>query len=132
MKLKLFNPFHCGDGKWSGVCVKLEEPTTPSKYKKCAKQVRILFEVETDEGERMAGKTFCANFSYGSELYLFLASWLGEDLERFLDDDGEIDLDRLVGRKADLYITHGLHGDQYEYPVVYISGIYPEGTFAAE
>ena len=110
----------------------IEEPKQPSKHKRCAKQVRFLFEVTTDEGERMAGRTFCATFASGGELHLFLASWLGEDMPGFFDDDGEIDLDRLIGRKADLLITHGLHGSEYEYPVVYISGIYPEGTFAAK
>ena len=132
MKLKLYNPFHCPDGRWGGVCTTIEEPKQPSKRKRCDKQVRFLFEVETDEGTRMAGRTFCANFSYGSELHIFLASWLGEDMPGFLDDDGEIDLDRLIGRKAELLITHGPHGAQYEYPVVNITGIYPEGTFAAE
>lgn len=132
MKLKLHNAFHCPHGKWNGVCMAVEEPKQPSKHMKCSKQVRFLFQVNTDDGERMVGRTFRATFSYGNDLYVFLASWLDGDMERLLDDDGEIDLDVLVGREADLYIVHGPHGAQHEYPVVNIAGIFPAGSLTEE
>lgn len=126
MKMKLYNPFHCPEGKWPGICEAIEEPKKRMN-KSCANQVRVRFSVQTDEGERLVAKTLCADRGYGSELYTFLASWFDGNLNSVLDDDGEIDLDVLVGKKADLLITHGPHGDQYEYPVVNIAGIYPPG-----
>jgi len=126
MKLKLNNPFHCPEGKWRGTCEAIEEPKKLMK-RGCAKQVRIRFSVDTDEDEKMVGRTFCAELSPGGELYEFLDGWLDGDLERLLDDDGEIDLDLLIGERADLHIVHGPHGAEYRYPVVNIAGIYPAG-----
>jgi hypothetical protein len=131
MKLKLHNIFHCPQGRWSGVCEAIGEPNKRMN-KPCSPQVNFRFRVETDEGEKLVRRTFCADFTYGSELYLFMASWLDDDLERLLDDDGEIDLDVLIGREADLYITHGLQAAQYEYPVVNIAGIYPPGRMSED
>jgi len=43
MKLKLGdNPFHCPEGRWSGICEAIDEPKTPLKNRG-AKQVRLRF-----------------------------------------------------------------------------------------
>ena len=128
--------FQCPQGNWSGVCEAIEEPKQRIN-KPCAKQVRcaenhLRFRVETDEGEKLVGKTFCADLSNGSELHSYLDSWLDGDFDRFLDEDGNVDLDLLVGRGADLIITHGPKANEHSYPFVKIAGIIPAGRLTAD
>ena len=133
MKLKLGTNeiFHCPEGRWSGICEAVDEPKQRIN-KPCAAQIRLRFRVETDEGEKLVGKMFCADMSYGSELYSYLESWLGGNFDKYLDEDGNIDLDLLIGKRADLHIIHGLQTAGNDYPFVNIAGIYPAGTFTEE
>ena len=126
MKLKLQNPYHCQEGKWRGTCENIFEVKN-TMDNGCDQCVRLRFVVDTDEGEKKVARTFRAELSVGGELHEFLNSWLGGDLEWLLDEDGQIDLDLLIGEKADLHIVHGRQDAQYRYPVVLIHKICPPG-----
>jgi hypothetical protein len=124
MKLKLENPFHCPEGSWPGICEAIDEPKKPVKGKN-KNQVRLRFSVDTEEGEKMVARTFVAKLNVGGELHTFLNSWLGGDLDRLRGENGEFDLDLLIGEPALLQVVHGNHSAEYDYPVVLIAGIYP-------
>ena len=53
-------------------------------------------------------------------------------MERLRNEDGEIEVARLVGEECDLYIDHGKKKSKYSYPFVIISGIYPPGTLVKQ
>ena len=133
MKLKLEQNgiFHCPKGQWPGVCESINEPTQRIK-RPCARQVRLRFRVTVDDEEYLVGKTFCADLRYGSELYGYLVSWCDGDFEKYLDDDGNIDLDLMVGKKADLLITHGPPVEPHKHPYANISGIFPRGRLTED
>jgi|SRR5579862_7484816 len=133
MKLKLGNNiFHCPEGHHTGVLEAVEEPKKRMN-KPCSQQVRLRFRISTDnDQEYLVGKTFCADLTYGSELYTQLDPWVEGDFERFLDEDGNIDTDLLIGRRADLLISHGPQIGEYEHPFVKIVGIYPVGRLTED
>ena len=131
LKLETTSIFHCPQGQWPGVCEGIEEPKQRID-RPCAKQVRIRFRVMVDDEEYLVGKTFCADLHCGSELFSYLHSWVDGDFDKYLDDDGNIDMDLLVGKKADLHITHGPKVDQHTHPFVNISGIFPRGRITED
>ena len=126
MKLKLGTDdiFNCPEGHIQGI---LETTGEPKKRvnKPCETQVRLKFRVRTSEGrEHLVARTFCATLEFGSELYCFLESWLDGKFDAYLDDNGEIDLNLLIGKSANLYITHFEDG-KHAHPYVHIAGIFP-------
>lgn len=130
MKLKIGNNdiFDCPEGPFRG---RLERVGEPKKLmnKPCSSQVRFTFRVKTELGkEHLVARTFCADLSYGSELHSFLDSWLGEQMKELADAVGELDLNLLVGKDADLSIKHGPNVKGHDKPFVNIAGIFPPGT----
>ena len=133
MKLKLGHDdtFNCPEGKFKGVLERVAEPKKRIN-KPCQLQVRFLFRVKTQAGkEHLVGRTFCADLSFGSELYNFLDSWLDGKFEPFLDANGEVDLNLLLGREAGLVIEHRGDGNHLK-PFSNIAGIFPVGTLIEE
>ena len=129
MKLKLGQDdiFDAPQGKYRGILERVGEPKKRIN-KPCASQVRYIFRVKTDKGkEHLVARTFCADLTYGSELYHFLDSWLKGNFDPFLDGNGELDLNLLLGKEADLLITHWSDGSR-DTPFVKIAGIFPVGT----
>jgi hypothetical protein len=129
MKLKLGTNdiFDCPPGQYSAVLEFVGEPNKRIK-KPCAQQVRLRFRVYAESGkEYLVGVTYCADLSYGSELYEFLNSWLEGDFESVLDEHGEVELDQLLMRRADLVVIQKDLGTHTK-PLVCIGGIFPKGT----
>ncbi len=125
LKLGTNDLFDCPEGKYRAL---LETIGAPKKRinRPCQEQVRTIFRVKHSTGkEYLVGRTFCADLSYGGELYNFVESWLDGNFEALLDDNRELDLHLLLGREADLLITHW--GDGREKPFVKIAGIFPPG-----
>ena len=131
LKLEASNLFHCPKGQWVGVCESIEEPKQRIR-RSCAKQVRLRFRVVVDGEEYLVGKTFCAELNYGSELFAFLDSWVDTNFDKYLDDNGNIDLSLLVGREADLIVTHGPMFDPHAHPYVNLAGIFPRGRLTED
>lgn len=133
MKIKLGQNdiFDCPEGKYRAILERVGPPQKLSK-KPCKDQVRLTFRVETSAGkEHLVARTFCADLTYGGELYTFLESWLDGNFDPFLDECREIDLNLLVGKEADVLITHhdpGTHGK----PFVNISGIFAPGRLVEQ
>ncbi len=128
MKLKVGSNdiFDAPEGKYTAHLESVGEPKKRIN-RPCSSQVRLQFRATASSGKQyLVAQTFCADLSYGSELYQFLDSWLDGDFERLTDDDGELDLDLLLKRKADILVTH-YHHEKYEKPFVKIDAIYPQG-----
>jgi hypothetical protein len=131
LKLGLNDTFDCPEGKFKGVLERVAEPKKRIN-KPCASQVRYTFRVRTTESkEYLVARTFCADLSFGSELYSFLDSWLDGKFEPFLDSSGEVDLNLLLGKEANLLIGHWADGSR-DKPFVKIAGIFPVGTLLEE
>ena len=131
MKLKLGTDdiFECPEGKYRGVLERVGEPKKRIN-KPCPIQGRMTFRVKEPKGkEHLVARTFCADLSCGSELYNFLESWLDGKFKTFKDEQGDVDLNLLIGKEADLLITHW--GDHVK-PFVKIAGIFPKGTLVEE
>lgn len=128
MRLKLGNDdvFNCPEGNHRGILERVAEPKKPVN-KPCKEQVRLMYRITLDNGnEHLVARTFCADLNYGSELYHFLESWLDGKFDVYLDDNGEIDLDGLIGKPADVVIKH-IETQRHEKPYVHIARIFPAG-----
>ena len=133
MKLKvgLNDIYDCPEGKCKAVLERVGEPKKRI-HKPCASQVRYTFRVRTTENkEYLVARTFCADLAFGSELYQFLDSWLDSKFDPLLDSDREMDLNLLVGKEANLLISHWADGSR-DKPFVKIAGIFPVGTLLEE
>jgi hypothetical protein len=129
MKLKLGTNdiFECPEGQYRAVLERVGEPKKRIN-KPCAEQVRFFFRVKTAAGkEHLLARTFCADLGYGSELHTFLESWFDSNFEPLLDENGEIELNLLLGREADVVVTHWDGGNSNGKPFVKIGGIFPPG-----
>jgi hypothetical protein len=126
MKLKLGTTdiFDAPEGKYKATLERIAEPKKKID-KLCAAQVRLTFRTKARGGkEYLVARTFCADLSHGGELYNFLSSWLNGNFDPFLDSNGDVDLDLLVGREAEVSVTHykdGLHSK----PFIKLSAIFP-------
>jgi hypothetical protein len=132
MKLKLGTNdiFDCPEGQYKAVLERIGEPKKRIN-KPCAAQVRTTFRARLATGkEYLVARTFCADLGYGSEFYSFLESWTDGKFETLLDDNGEVDLNLLIGKEADLLITHYDDGTHSK-PYVKIAGVFPPGTLIA-
>jgi len=90
-------------------------------------QVRLLFNVQIPSLKHknpMAGRTFNLDLKAGSELRCFLMNWLGAGA---FNNNTTIDLESLVGRSAELTLTHH-HNSGYDRPFVNIEAINPADT----
>lgn len=126
LKLGTDDIFDCPEGKYRGTLERVGEPKKRIN-KPCNVQLRLTCRVKTNTGkEHLVARTFCADLSYGSELYSFLESWLDGKFEAYLNENSEIDLNLLIGKEADLLITHWGDGTQSK-PFVKIAGIFPPG-----
>lgn len=131
IKLGLDDTFDCPEGKYRGVLERVGEPKQRIK-KPCELQVRYSFRVKTHTGkEHIVARTFCADLSLGGELYNFLDSWLNGNFDPFLDSNGEVDMNLLIGKEADLLVAHWSDGVRKK-PFVKIAGIFPLGTLIEE
>ncbi len=76
----------------------------------------------------MAGRNFPMNLKGGSELRRFLEEWIGRKF--FEVNAGKtLELESLIGREADLVLTH-FQQVGYEKPMVFIQSAAPAGTLA--
>jgi len=133
MKLKYGKDdiFDCPEGTYRGVLERIAEPKKRIN-KPCDAQIRLTFRVKTKKGkEHLVARTFCADLSEGSELFASLESWLAEEIDSLLDEKGELELNLLIGRSADLHITHWNDGS-HDTPFVLIVGIFPPGTLVRD
>jgi hypothetical protein len=73
-----------------------------------------------------AGRNFPLDLKVGTELRRFLDGWLGKD---FFETNGgkALDLESLIGREADLMLSH-FQQSGYEKPMVFIQAAYKPGT----
>ncbi len=127
LKLGLDDIFDCPEGKYRAVLERVGEPKKRMN-RPCQVQVRLVYRVKTPtQKEHLIGRTFCADLGYGSELYHFLESWLDGQFDALLDENGELDLNLLVGKEADVLVTHK-DGGTHKKPFVNIAGIFPPGT----
>ncbi len=77
------------------------------------KQMRFDFSLIDSDGHDegyLASATLCTNKRCQGQPHsvrYFLEQWLGDHFDTFLDGDDNIDLDRLLNRKADIQIVLG-------------------------
>src|SRR4051794_12550338 len=112
MKLKLGtnDVFDCPEGQYRATLERVGEPKKRIN-KPCANQLRLSFRVKTTAGrEYLVARTFCADLGLGTELYSFVESWLDGNFDPLLDENRELELNLLIGREADLLVTHYENG----------------------
>lgn len=103
------------------------------KIKGCTDQVRFVWEIEKLNDKRLqylAGKNYCTDCGNSSVLLGDLGVWLGEELSNLGDAQGDVELDQLKGRPADILIEH-IHNPNYQKPFANVKGVYPPGTLQA-
>ncbi len=90
--------------------------------------VRIVFEIRSTTHPLLiylAGK----NYKPKDDFTGALIAWVGvEAVQEMVTDDGTIDLEKLKGLPADIYVEH-LHTDAYDQPYVFVKAIATPGTF---
>lgn len=91
----------------------------------------MVFEVSVPGLENKiacAGRNFVQDLNHGSDLRNFLEMWLGDDF--FKDHSNqEFDMETLIGRQAELVLTH-FQSDKYDKPHVNIAAAQPKNDEA--
>ena len=112
-------------GRLHSVSKKLKTSKTSDK------EIRLVFELSIPSIKNKiptAGRNFPADLNAGSELREFLEHWLGRTF--FEDNAGRrIEMESLIGREADLILTH-YHNDGYKNPWVFIENAFPPGSLS--
>jgi hypothetical protein len=101
-------------------------PMTKQTKKGPQEWVRLLFEVQIPEMANQipcAGRNFQLDLNAGSDLRNFLEVWLGSDFFKEKSNQ-ELNFDTLMGKGADVKLSHYLGGD-YEKPLVIIDNAFP-------
>jgi len=130
LEIPLEKTFNLNEGCFRG---RLDSiiPKPRASGKGSGDQVRFLFEMDIGSILKrnklpFAGRTFDANLRTGSELREFLETWLGRAY--FEAHAGKtIDLESLVGTRADLILKH-YHNASYDNPLVFIQAALPAGS----
>lgn len=102
--------------------------------KKRVEEVRFIFTVHDPKAPRrqyVAGITFEADLEPGSELREFLRSWRGTDFTEEEEEEGNFDMESLIGNDADVEIAH-IKNKRYANPYVLIQSIHPPGTLVKD
>jgi hypothetical protein len=95
--------------------------------------VRLIFEVQVPSLTNQipcAGRNFLLDLKKGSDLRNFLEGWLSAEF--FTKLSGSVfDFDTLLGKEADLVLTHFQTGD-YDKPHVNVANAFPPGSLETE
>ena len=97
-------------------------------------QIRLIFEMTSLRHPRfiyMAGRTYSQEKA--DVLANDLGAWLGDDLLKLMDPDGNLETDKLealVGKEARVQIVH-IQNDSHKDPYCYLKAICPSGTDVA-
>ena len=118
--------FHAPEGAHRATLLSVGEPKRGSDS--CDNEVRLVWELQTVDRHWTfhAGKTYCLDDN-SIELIADLESLLGEEMHLLQDESGQLDLDLLIGRQADLILVH-INNSKHDKPYVYIKGVCPPGT----
>jgi hypothetical protein len=114
------------EGRYRAVLSSVRPQWRPHANKP-VQQIRLLFAVQIPSllnKNPMAGRTFNFDLKRGSELRVFVESWLGADI---FSHNTTVDFEQLVGCSADLNLIHR-HNDGYDRPYVFVEAIHPAGT----
>jgi hypothetical protein len=92
-------------------------------------KIRLVFTVFVPgcSSTYLAAKNYRDDLSWGTALRNDLISLLGRDLTPEELQAGSVDTRELVGKPADIRITH-LENDRFDHPFVHIQGVYPAGA----
>lgn len=128
--IPLENEFNLPAGQFRGRLANLARK--PSHFATASgEQIRFLFELDIPSIKNripMAGRNFALSLKGGSELRRFLEGWLGKRF--FAAKAGQpLDLESLIGRAAELVLTH-FQQIGYDQPMVCIASAAPLGTLA--
>ena len=108
--------WHPEEGTWPGVCQAVLDMQDT---------VKINFTINipgSQTTEYRAGNKYEGVFEEGTLLYRDLWTWLKGDFSIVRNEQGKLDLSRLVGTPADLVLTH-IHNSSHATPYVHIATI---------
>lgn len=119
--------FHCPEGTFPATIIQ-----TPVYENGEGEQgIRLRWERDPEKGEDTvyeAAKTYWpADLSL---LLSHLSEATGGNLQTLMTDEGNLDLERLKGLRAELTVVH-FHGDGYQFPFCNITAVKPLGTTVA-
>ena len=115
------------EGRYNAVLASVRIKPDPKTNRSDQQQIRLLFNVSIPSMKRknpMAGRSFSLDLKKGSDLRNLIESWMGTE---WFDSNTTVDFERLIGRSADLTLTHH-HNDGYNRPFVNIESIHPVGS----
>jgi hypothetical protein len=113
--------WHPEEGTWPGVCQAVLDMQDT---------VKINFTIHipgSQTTEYRAGNKYEGVLEEGTLLYRDLWTWLKGDFSILRNEQGKLDLRRLVGIPADLVLTH-IHNSSHATPYVHIATIRAAGT----
>jgi len=76
-----------------------------------------------------AGKSYSIDEVTSGEMFGDLERWIGLEALEKMERNGALDLNGLIGKEADLLLTH-VKNSSYEHPFVDVTEIHPPGTWA--
>lgn len=117
----------CPEGPIRAKLVRVNEPKRKQALG-CDEQVQLTFEASKNKRTYGVYRKFCRELWVGSELHTFLSRMCDGDFEPFLNSQGQLDTELLIGTECDLLISH-YQDDDHVTPFVNIQSAHPAGTF---
>ncbi len=119
----------CSEGTRNATFYEFKEV---SRYTKRGEEkfVRLVFqldELSTEDSIVLVGRNFVPSLKKGSDLRLFLDTWLGDDFVDQHKQGGKFDLEALNGRRGEIVVKH-FENQGYAVPFVHLQAAYPLGT----
>jgi hypothetical protein len=120
------------EGLYVGTCFR-HRPAKKPCHRGCPLETQFTLDFSLqDPGGRddgyIAKVQLCTKCTIGTHTAReFLPHWLGDIVYDYRDDDGNLDLDRLLFKKADVRIVHH-HGAGHKHPFSKIEEALPVGT----
>jgi hypothetical protein len=128
LEIPLENTFDLEEGNYRGRLQTISrKPNLNAKGP--GEQIRFLFEMNIPSIKNripMTGRNFPFSLKGGSELRRFLEGWFGR---KFFESNAgkKLDLESIIGREADLVLSH-FQQPGYERPMVFIQSASPPGS----
>ena len=125
--------WNCMEGAHSARFYEFKE-VTRTTLRGQEKLVRLVFQPEqlsTDDTIVLAGRNFIPTLRKGSDLRVFLDTWLGDDFVDQHRQGAKFNFEILLNRRGDIVVKH-IKNEGYPVPYVHLQAAFPPGTLTTQ
>jgi hypothetical protein len=130
IQIPIERSFECPEGTFGGTFFQHCEFYKPTD-KGPTKMLRLFFQpdhMSTDTKVVLVARNFIPALETGSDLYIFLRTWHGNDFLQTYNQNGSLNLDAMIGKRGLLVVSHYNDG-RHEKPFANLDEVRPEKTY---